>query len=118
MRRICLGVAAATGLGAALLLGGGPTAHYEGLTQTCGTPIVDAYDPAGAVRADAAPPPRSDGTAYADWRLARSCDQQEERWALLGGLGALVSLVAFTGAQVAREEQAGDERAEEPALAR
>jgi hypothetical protein len=104
LRRICLGIAVVAGLGAALLLGGAPTVHYDGRWASCGSPIVEAYSPGGAEERAATPPPRSDHAAYADYRLGQLCDQQQDRWTVLAGLGLLVSLVAATGAQVRREQ--------------
>jgi hypothetical protein len=107
MRRICLGIAVLTGLGSALLLGGAPTVHYDGQWASCGSPIADAYAPDGAPDDRAAtPPPRGDHAAYVDYRVGQLCDQQQDRWTVLAGLGVLVSLLAATGAQVSREDEA------------
>ncbi|GAA2141185.1 hypothetical protein GCM10009844_11480 [Nocardioides koreensis] len=85
LRYVCLTLAVAFGLGAAVLVATSPTVHYGGATRTCSSIIV---------RAEAGEAGEQDlGTTApgpVDERLSQACDETVHHWSVLAGLAALL----------------------------
>ena len=86
VRYVCLTLAVAFGLCAAVLVATSPTVHYRGATRSCSSIIVSAE--AGA--AD----PGTTTSERVDQHLSQACSETMHRWSVLAGLAALLC-VAF-----------------------
>ena len=91
-RALCLVLAVAAGLCAALLLASGPTVHYGGKTAACPGIIVSS---------------EGGGDAYfGDERgYKRACDGKQREWSVLAGLAALVCVGAGSAVQLSRRDR-------------
>lgn len=87
-------LAVVAGAAAALLLVWGPTAQVDGREVTCAGIIATAEG----------------GSRYDDFRIARACDQVQDRWTAYAGAAAVVCLVAGTGVVFRQPKDRGRNR--------
>lgn len=117
-RGICLALAIAFGLTAAVLFAASPTAHFQGEAKTCQAVMLKS-EAAGGQLPDPVRPARSD-PAYVDYRLSQACDRLENRSFVLACLAGFLCLAAGSIAQLSRQPAPGsaaaaDGRPREPA---
>lgn len=85
VRYVCLTLAVAFGLCAAVLVATSPTVHYRGATRSCSSIIVSAEaGDAGAADPGTTTPER------VDQHLSQACSETMHRWSVLAGLAALL----------------------------
>ena len=85
VRYVCLTLAVAFGLGAAVLVATSPTVHYRGASRSCESIIVGAEaGDAGVTDAGTTAPDN------VDEHLSRACGETMHRWSVLAGLAALL----------------------------
>ena len=91
-RAVCLVVAVAAGLCAAILLASGPTVHYDGKTAKC-PGIIATSEGGNGIHSDVGP------------GYTRACEDKQREWSVLAGLAAFVSLGAGSVAHFSRWDQ-------------
>lgn len=91
-RTVCLAIAVAAGLCAAILVAAGPTVNYDGKTATC-PGIIATSEGGNGIHSDVGP------------GYTRACEDKQHEWSVLAGLAALVALGAGAVAQLSRRPQ-------------
>jgi len=91
-RAVCLVLAVAAGLCAAILLASGPTVHVNGKAAAC--PGIIATTEGGNVV-----------DSHAGHGYLRACGDEQREWSVLAGLAAVVSLGAGSVAQFSRRDR-------------
>lgn len=91
-RVICLAIAVAAGVCAAILLASAPAVHVNGETARC-PGIIATSEGGNGIHSDVGP------------GYTRACEDRQREWSILAGLAAFVSLGAGSVAQLSRREQ-------------
>ncbi|MFC4785460.1 hypothetical protein ACT8ZV_13355 [Nocardioides sp. MAHUQ-72] len=99
-RVVCLALAVAAGVCAALLLASAPTVSYAGQTGTCEALLVSAEN-------DDVANPRPHPSNAVEAAHQRACDAKQREWSALAGLAALVCVTAGSVALLSRGGASG-----------